>query len=699
MQNDALSLHEHARSSFRKGLKGQFYAFLHWIKHIEFSGRYPLVFALSMLVGSAWYFSLWHEPQTVWISLAALLGTAAFFLARRFARTSIIFALAIAVFGVSFGAGAGKVATLKSSHVVVPNAIGPVMIEGWVEDVEPAKRGVRLRLLVHAIDGFGDADTPRHIRLTHTTQLKVEAGRFVRCWGVLRPPPAPVIRGDYAFDRQAWYEGLGGVGYVQGRCRGGTLGAPLGLRNQFSLWVAKQRRGLAHYVNSVAGERAGGFAAALTSGDRSFMRAADQEALRGSGLAHLLAISGLHMGIVGGLVYLMVCRGLALIEPLALRFTVRKPAAMVALLASAAYLIISGASVSTQRAFIMALVLFGAVIFDRAALSLRSLSIAMIAVIAIAPWSVLTPGFQMSFAATAALIASYEAWQRQQKKSPNVKRNGVSFWIKSLVVTSTVSSLATMPFALFHFDRIAAMGLIANLLAMPIVSLMSAPFAGAAMVLAPFGLSQYPLRGFGASLEAVLWVAHTFSNAEQASQSTGRAMPGLSLVLLSAALIMACVFRGVRARLVPSGLAAAFGAIVWMSSSTAALHWSPSGEVFLVDKSGGVERISFLDGDALAPLRFSDVLVSQSCSSNICTYEVGASTVVLIADVRSCNQLPDADIILAGEIIECKQKDAVILNWSEVKSHNGVSMQLNRSNMTKLSKPPCDGRPWRQCPS
>ncbi len=652
-----------------------------------------------MLVGAAWYFSVWHEPDTVWILVAVLLGTASFVFARHFARTSIVFAIAVALFGVSFGAASGKLATLKSDHIVVPKAIGPVMIEGWVEDVEPAKRGVRLRLLVHAIDGLGDGDTPRHIRLTHTTQLKVEAGRFVRCWGVLRPPPAPVIRGDYAFDRQAWYEGLGGVGYVQGRCRGGTLGAPMGLRNQFSLWVAKQRRSLAHYVNSVAGERAGGFAAALTSGDRSFMRGADQEALRGSGLAHLLAISGLHMGIVGGLVYLMVWRGLALIEPLALRFTVRKPAAMIALLASAAYLIISGASVSTQRAFIMALVLFGAVIFDRAALSLRSLSIAMIAVIAIAPWSVLTPGFQMSFAATGALIASYEAWQRQQVKSPNVKRNGVAFWIKSLVVTSTVSSLATMPFALFHFDRIAAMGLIANLLAMPVVSLLSAPFAGAAMVLAPFGLSQYPLRGFGASLEAVLWVAHTFSSAEQASQSTGRAMPGLSLVLLSSALIMACTFRGVRARLIPSSLAAIVGTIVWMSSSSTSIHWSPSGEVFLVEKSGSVERISFVDGDALAPLRFSDISVSQSCSANLCIYQIENRTAALVSDIRSCRDLPIADVIFTRVPMECDRTEAFIMDWSQVKSSNGISVQLNRGNLDELTKPPCDGRPWRQCPS
>ena len=168
--------------------------------------------------------------------------------------------------------------------------------------------GVRLRLKVHAIDGLDENQTPPIVRVTHISSLETEPGRFVRCWVVLRPPPAPIIQGDYAFNRQAWYTGLGAVGYVQGRCRGGAIGAPHSFLAGVELTISKVRRQLAQHVFEAAGQKAGGFAAALASGDRSFMSEADQEALRGAGLAHLLAISGLHMGIVGGLVFLMVWR-------------------------------------------------------------------------------------------------------------------------------------------------------------------------------------------------------------------------------------------------------------------------------------------------------------------------------------------------------------------------------------------------------
>ncbi len=396
--------------------------FLSW----DGGGRKPLLFALAMCAGAGGYVSVWHEPA-LWPLVAAFGAASLLWVwAMRSATPPVLAVILLACMGVAGGGLAGKLATLRVSHPIVTAPMGPVMVEGWVEDVEPAKRGVRLRLMVHAIDNVAPELLPQRIRLTHTTRLAVESGRFVRCWGVLRPPPAPIIRGDYMFHRQAYYEGLGAVGYVQGRCRGGSLGAPSGRLEALQLEVAKARRRLAHYVNATSGERAGGFAAALASGDRSFMRAEDQAALRGSGLAHLLAISGLHMGIVGGLVYLIVWRGLALIEPLALRIAVQKPAALAALSASSVYLVLSGASVSTQRAFIMAAILFGAVLFDRAALSLRSLSIAMIIVVILAPWSVLTPGFQMSFAATGALIATYEAWQRRRRGSA-VRSRGAMF--------------------------------------------------------------------------------------------------------------------------------------------------------------------------------------------------------------------------------------------------------------------------------
>ncbi len=677
--------------------------------------RRPFFFAVGLVIGAAWYSLQWHEPsldllvQAFGITLVGYL----FSLFRRFVAPVIVLVLLVLV-GVTAGALAGKMATLRVSHPVITSTLGPVMVEGWVEDVEPGQKGPRLRLIVHAIDDVPPAQLPGQIRLTHRSSLAVESGRFVRCWAVLRPPPAPSVPGDYAFHRQAYYQGLGAVGYVQGRCRGGTLGDPANRFDRWKLTVSKMRRRLAHFVKSAAGDRAGGFAAALASGDRSFMAYDDQEALRGSGLAHLLAISGLHMGIVGGLVFLMIWRGLALIEPLALRVPVRKPAALGALTVSLCYLILSGASVSTQRAFIMAAIMFGAVLFDRAAISLRSLSIALIIVTLLAPWSVLTPGFQMSFAATGALIATYEAWQRRRRTSPNYQRRRILLWSKSLFVTSLVSGLATAPFALYHFERVAGLGLIANLAAMPIISLISAPLAGAAFVLAPFGLSEWPLRLFGMSLEAVLSVAHTFSALEPPASGFLRDMPPQSLAVISAGMALVIIIHGVMYRFLVGLAALACATWFWSQLPNASLHWAPSGEVFLTDRAGETQRIELHDGDGLPPLKYSDVPVTLNCESRYCSTGWAGGTLLLISPDIASGPVPDrdADAIHAGppcapglyrvpvntsigDLRLCPDK---LADWSSIQRQHGRSWVLSSDgSLTETFKPPCNKRPWHPC--
>ncbi|MEL6860480.1 MAG: ComEC/Rec2 family competence protein [Pseudomonadota bacterium] len=661
------------------------------------------VFAIGMLIGAVWYFSIPFEPSIAVLVLIWVAAGIGFVWIR---RTEVAGALALSLlaFAAATGALSGKLATERLNHVAVAAPMGPVLVEGWITQAEPAARGVRLVIKTHAVDGVLEGQRPKLIRLTHISSLQTEPGRFVRCWAVLRPPPAPIIAGDYAFDRQAWYAGLGAVGYIQGRCRGGALGPPGGIWGQVALKVSEVRRSVARHVHEAAGERAGGFAAALASGDRSFMFPEDQDALRGAGLAHLLAISGLHMGIVGGLVFFGVWRGLALIEPIALRWTVKKPAAAAALVACTAYLVISGASVATQRAFVMAVVLFGAVLVDRVALTQRSLAIAMILIILIAPWSVLTPGFQMSFAATAALIATYEAWQARRKASVGAGRSGVAFWVKSLGVTSLVSSLATMPFALFHFNRVAGLGILANLAAMPIISLVTAPLAAMALVAAPIGLDAPVLRLFGLSLEAVLAIAHWTSSLSLGPDLSWPRMPPSALVSLTAALIWLCLRRsGQRQAWRLAGFLALSG-VMWALSARDRIHWAPSGDVFLESASGRVSRIAFVEGDGLGPLQFSDVPVSEHCApgSAACQQKIGAVAIALVhdADPTSCFDL-ESSIVLLGPGAEpvCGSTAQVqTVSWRDVIAENGVTYARYGNRLHKREKPPCGRRAWRPCP-
>ncbi|MCA8901418.1 MAG: ComEC/Rec2 family competence protein [Hyphomonas sp.] len=640
--------------------------------------------AFSLCAGAVAYFSLPVEPGLALCAAGVAVGFLVWLACRSAWWLSWLSAPALMALGIAIGIGAGAVRSATVASPVILSQTGPVIVEGWVRDIEPGAKGARLRLDVQAIAGLDAAQTPRVIRLTHRTHLEVSSGRFVRCYAVLRPPPSPSMPGDYDFRRQAWFEQLGAVGYVQGRCRGGSLGAPRDRMSALSLEVAAFRRRLAEHVRKASGERAGGFAAALVSGDRSFMSQDDQEALRASGLSHLLAISGLHMSIVGGLVYLLVWRGLALVEPLALRVAVQKPAAIAALTASLAYLVISGASVSTQRAFIMSAVVFGAVLADRAALSLRSYAIAMMLVVVLQPESVMTPGFQMSFAATGALIAVYEAWSRHRASRERVMGPLRYAWV-SLMLTSLVAGLATAPFALFHFNRVAALGFIANLLAMPIITFVSAPLAAFTLLATPFGQGDLGLRLFGFSLEGVLAVAHTFSSGDGAGWIGAKPMPELTLALISIALAAAMLARGI-GRVLLAGAILVPAALVWEEAPQPILHWAPSGDLFVQSGETGWTRYPVTDGDGLSPLQFSGLPETPLCAGTVCTITTRAGPFIL-------NRVgPDP-------VISVPDSDGTAIQWADVAADGGYTLLSDRAGtLHPVRPPPCGSRPWRACP-
>lgn len=252
----------------------------------------PLLLAFGVCAGAAVYFTLPLEPDPRILFGIFIGALGAFLCARRWVPFDAAANVAIALLGLSMGAEAGSLRAHLVTAPALSEAYGSAMVEGWVREVEPGNKGVRLLIRTHSVGGVDPEEMPRYLRLTHTSRLEVAPGRFVRCWAMLRPPPAAARPGEYDYRRQAWFEQLGAVGFVQGWCRGGALGAPSGAGEQAALGLGSARRNLALFVQSAAGERAGGFAAALVSGDRSFMRPEDSDALRNTGLAHLLAISG-----------------------------------------------------------------------------------------------------------------------------------------------------------------------------------------------------------------------------------------------------------------------------------------------------------------------------------------------------------------------------------------------------------------------
>lgn len=270
--------------------------------------------------------------------------------------------------------------------------------------------------------------------------------------------------------------------------------------------LASYRWQLAERIRDKAGAETGGIAAALLTGDRSGVRPEDAETLRVSGLGHILAISGLHMALFAGGIYFVVRLALASIDRYARAHDPRKPAAAIALLAATGYLILSGAAIPTQRAWVMAGVVLIGVMLDRRAFSMRSLALAAMVVIFLAPESVVEAGFQMSFAAVAALIAVHEVWSklRPEVSSGSSLLGRATDAFGGLAMTSVIAGGATGAFAAFHFQRIAAYGLIANLAAMPVFTFWVMPAGVIALALAPVGLDGPALAVMDLGLDIVL---------------------------------------------------------------------------------------------------------------------------------------------------------------------------------------------------
>lgn len=463
-----------------------------------------------MACGVGAYFSLPFEPPlwAGWLLLASLVLWLGFAI-----WTSGFVRL---LFFTTFFLNLGYLASIyRSASVAAPvltfRYYGP--IEGRVVAIDRSSSKA-LRITLDRVHLERVRETPALVRVSlFGTAPEMKLGSRVALVGNLSPPGGPVEPGGFDFRRYAWFDRLGAVGYSRNPV---LLMRPYGDAKS-GLWLDTVRRGLATHVAESIGGQNGAFAAAIVTGDRSRIDGDVLQTLRDSNLAHLLAISGLHMGLLTGFVFLLVRHGLALWPRLALRIPVKKVGALAALAAGFAYLFLSGGNVATQRAFIMAAVVLVAVLLDRPAFSLRAVALAALLVLLMRPESLAEAGFQMSFAATTALVGVFEMlrtarwWQWVRDRLPRRLMP-----ILTLIVTSATAGAATAPIAAFHFNQISNFGLIANLLSVPLMGMVVMPAAVIALLLSPFGFSNWAFWLMGKAIGWILGVASYFSEIENA---------------------------------------------------------------------------------------------------------------------------------------------------------------------------------------
>lgn len=509
--------------------------------------RFFLWIPVCFGAGIGIYFALDREPPAVLAVSAVIAAVGLAILARaRPLAGALAFGLLLAALGFAD-------AKLRSTLVGAPaiaRATGVVTVEGWIERVEPRQpRRHRITLRVRRIAGLPEGRTPHRVRITTAKAITVlPAGAAVTVRAVLRPLPEPVRPGGFDFARRAWFAGLGAVGFAVGAFEPSedVGAAPTNLR----IWarIDGVRSAVARRITSVLTGEAGAIAVALITGERGGISQSTLAAMRHSGLAHVLAISGLHMAMIAGALFWLARAVMAAVPALALRYPIKKWSAATAMLGGVFYLALSGAGIATQRAFLMITVFFLAILLDRPALTLRNVALAAMALLLAFPESLLDVSFQMSFAAVTALVAVYEQITRRPP-SPRPRSvaagilAGSARYLGGIALTTIVASLAVAPFAAFHFHKLAQFSLLSNLAAMPLFGLLIMPMALAALLAMPFGLEAAPLHVMAKGLDTLMTVAETVSGWDGAVVHVV-AMPTASLVLLAFGGLWLALWRG-----------------------------------------------------------------------------------------------------------------------------------------------------------
>lgn len=484
----------------------------------------PVLFGLGILL---WYrAALKPEPLVMVLLAAPFLGLLALPLAREALHWLLVAGLALC-------AGALVAVGHEWWQGESTDAPLPRQLEGRIIAIDQ-RAGKPDRLTLDLLRDGAGRPIAGLVRVTHQPPLHLRIGDIIRAHVQLQRPRPAAEAGAYDFAFFAAREGI----VATGRAHRLTI---IGHEPR-GLWWRQWRQQIAERIMATVPGEAGAVIAALTVGHRGNIPEKVLDELRDSNLAHLLSISGLHMVLVTASIFALLRLLVVLIARE--RLPAKKLAAMGALLAGAFYLGLSGGDAPQQRAFIMVAVALGAVLLDRQPISLRGLALAALIVLLLRPYAVLEPGFQMSFAATLALVAGYEVlgpWLRRQPQQAWHMR--ALWWVAGLVLGSLLAGSATAPYAIEHFNRSTRYGLLANILAGPVMAFWVMPAAILAAALAPFGLDGWGWQVMAPGVEIVLQISAFVAGLPGAAHDAPSGwLPGFWVLNLG--FLALCLWRG-----------------------------------------------------------------------------------------------------------------------------------------------------------
>jgi len=651
-------------------------------------------------VGIGLYFALDREPA-LWIGPAFLAGfLAATMLARR-APAASLFALGLAMLALGFSA-----AQFRTGQVAAPvldRPYGPAMVAGRVISIEPFPNGARVMLDEISLRRRAPDRIPARVRIRLREGDRPALGARVEVYARLMPPGGPAEPGAYDFQRHAWFSGIGAVGWAYGRTK--TI-EDAAADSGIALWVEAVRARVAGRIRAAEPGPAGAVAAALVTGDRSAIPEDVMAAMRDSGLAHLLAISGLHMGLVAAILFFGLRALLACSERLALRHPIKKWAACAALLGGAGYLVLTGATIPTQRAFLMTGFVLLAVILDRTAISLRLVAWAAAAILLVTPESLLSASFQMSFAAVVALVAVYESGRPLGDWASSGPFRRITLYVAGVAVTTLVAGCATSVFAMYHFGRIAHFGIAANLLAVPVTAFWIMPWAVVGMALMPFGLESLALAPMGWGIDTVIAIARNVAGWPGAVGLVP-AMPTAGLAAAAVGGLWLCLWRrrwrfigiaGLLAGVATVALAPRPDILISADGRLMAVR-APDGTLALstVQREKRTARIWLSRAGQRDTRDWRDGVEGLSCDDLACIFRANGRIVSLVTDPRALSEdCRRANVVVSSVPVRGRCPSAeLVVDWFDLWRHGGHALWLTRDALGLATVAELRGeRPW-----
>ncbi|MGH6763138.1 MAG: ComEC/Rec2 family competence protein [Phyllobacterium sp.] len=668
-------------------------------------GAFFLCFTALMGAGAIAYFSATAEPtlRAIILGLIVLLGLCHMARNRPTLRTAGILALALVA-----GMLCAKLETLRRGTAMLGSDITTRMT-GRVTEVARNEQGQwRLTIDVTATERPTLRYAPDRVRLT-ARQLPdhVTVGTGLKGLVRLRAQSGPVRPGNYDFSFHGYFRGIGATGFFLGQPEKIEVGRANDVAGRILSGIAGLRQELTERIMSrLEGER-GAIAAALITGQREAISEETNDALRLAGIYHILSISGLHMALVAATIMSTLRAATAFFPGVSARYPIKKYAAAIAIGASAFYLVLSGNDVATQRSFIMLCVMLLAVILDRAAITMRNLAIAALITIAVAPHELLGPSFQMSFSATAALIAAYGWWslrkggEGEPERAPGTPGNwltrNILRYIGGIAMTSLVAGAASTIFAAYHFNNTAPLGLLGNALALPVVSVLVMPFALIALILIPFDLDWVPFQIMGQGIGLVNLIARYVASVSPQG-NIGTISPFALLALASGLIVLLLPRTWIRLLAIPLFMV---GAILFWRSTSPDIAVSEDGRLVAVRainalaintsrpnnftlsnwvKAYGVSDIVKPNPD----LGEQDTLAFQ-CEEGFCLYEEGGGLMIAYTEKPENQRAACAvgDIVIlafAAKKLRCEETHRLVVTAQDLATKGALEIRFPRTD-------------------